>query len=217
MPERMGSHNVQLCYGRWGHLPDRPFRLLAFMALISMDEDDPPLFWQGREAMCIALGRMLPTAPAPTDTSPRAEQFRKQRRADFEAVKNAMRALFTVGVVEVHKECGPGQPTVYRLMLHAATGKAEPVERGRLSLPPTSKEPQEPQENTTSTQVGTSPAAVENNAAEDDEFGYAQAVEILQSLPDLGGEYMARVTDDRPLQERIISAARLCLSERNVS
>ena len=213
----MGSANVGLVYGRWGHLPDRSFRLLAYMALISMDEDDPPVFWQGRESLSMALGRMTPPAPAKGDTSERANQFKKARTADFEAVKSALRALFQEDVVRVAKECGPGSPTVYSLHLDAGTGKAEPVQRGRLSLPPTTKEPKDFNPNPNPTQVTNSPAPVDNSA-EGIEFGYAQAVEILQALPDLGGQYMTRAADiDGGLQAQIIAAAKLCISERNAS
>jgi len=228
----MGSANVGLVYGRWGHLPDRSFRLLAYMALISMDEDDPPVFWQGRESLSMALGRMTPPAPAKGDTSERANQFKKARTADFEAVKSALRALFQEDVVRVAKECGPGSPTVYSLHLDAgtgkaepvqrgrlslSTGKAEPVQRGRLSLPPTTKEPKDFNPNPNPTQVTNSPAPVDNSA-EGIEFGYAQAVEILQALPDLGGQYMTRAADiDGGLQAQIIAAAKLCISERNAS
>lgn len=228
----MGSANVGLAYARWGHLPDRPFRLLAFMALVSLDEDDPPMFYKGREAMAVALGRILPPAPAPTDFSDRAEQFRKARRADFEAVKNALRPLTKIGVVVCERESGPGQVAVYSLRLHAPTGKASPVEQGRPGLstgkvspveqgrpglPPSPIEPQEPKVSPTSSQVVTSPAAVENESQKD-EFGYAQAVEILQTLPDLGSEYMSHVADlDGGMQAQVVAAARIVLAERSAS
>jgi len=227
----MGSGNVGMVYARWGHLPDRPFRLLVFMALVSMDEDEPPMFYKGREAMGVALGRLIPPAPAPTDLSERAEQFRKERRADFEAVKNALRQLTKVGVVVCERESGPGQVAVYSLRLKAgmgkvspveqgrpglSTGKVSPVEQGRPGLPPSPIEHQEPKVSTTSTQVGTSPGAAANSESKNLELEYAKASEILSRLPDLGSEYLSRVPDG-PLRDQVIAAAALFQQERNAS
>ncbi len=35
----MGASNVAKCYTRWQHLPDRAFRALVYMALVSLDAD----------------------------------------------------------------------------------------------------------------------------------------------------------------------------------
>ena len=53
----MGAGNVGLVYARWGHLPHAPFRVLAYMALRTLDDGDPPRFWGGRESLAVALGR----------------------------------------------------------------------------------------------------------------------------------------------------------------
>ena len=52
----MGASHVSACYAQWSHLPDRPFRLLTYMALIAKDATPEPTFWGGRDAMCLALG-----------------------------------------------------------------------------------------------------------------------------------------------------------------
>lgn len=52
----MGAAHVSACYAQWSHLPDRPFRVLAYMALIAKDSTPEPTFWGGRDALCIALG-----------------------------------------------------------------------------------------------------------------------------------------------------------------
>ena len=54
----MGSQNARAVYARWGDLPDRPFRVLLFMALAAHDDDDPPTCWLGWQALAVGLGRL---------------------------------------------------------------------------------------------------------------------------------------------------------------
>ncbi len=228
----MGATNVQLAYARWSHLPDRAFRLLAFMCLVSMDGEDPPRFWQGRESMALALGRMVPDEPADSDVSARAEAFRKARRADFEAVKSALRDLRNSGVVVVHKPAARGRNAVYALHLLAATGKGEPVERGRVSLSTGKGEPvngvgqpyplgergeRGEDEETKSPQVVTSPAPSTTGQAET--MNYSAASRLLQTATaDLGAYWMSQVPDDVVGYEaRVLAAAQLFADSRGIS
>lgn len=210
----MGSELVRLAFARWNHLPDRAFRLLAFMALVTMDDDEAPAYWGGRESLAMALGRMTPAEPARSDSSARANEFRKARRADFEAVKAGIRELISAGVITCGQLPAPGRNAVYLLHLDARTGKAEPVERGRLTLstgqgepveqgrvtlPLTTKELQELQtQEPKSTQVTTSLVAL---------LEYEKAQEFLAALPDLGMEFIAAVDGEHSMQETVILAA----------
>lgn len=127
----MGSANVRAVFASWSFLDDKAFRLLAFMALITMDDDADMLYWGGREMLCAALGRMTPAAPAEADSSARAESARATREADFQAVKRGIRQLVKSGAVVLHKGEAIGRPAVYKLCLSASTG----LQRGSLSDP----------------------------------------------------------------------------------
>ena len=52
----MGAAHVSAVYAQWSHLPDRPFRLLAYMALIAKDATPEPAYWGGRDGLCLGLG-----------------------------------------------------------------------------------------------------------------------------------------------------------------
>lgn len=219
----MGAGNVALVYARWGHLPDRAFRLLGFMALISLDKDAQPMFWGGREALAGALGRQTPEEPAEGDMSPRAVQARKDRRADFEAVKSGMRTLVDNSVVEVSARARPGRNAQYLLRLDAAKGKADPAPKDRLILSMGKAEPVDgvgqpyprggrggiggPQEDNGGEQLA-SPRA---------KLGYPQAQKILQGLPDLGASYLAQIDDHDTLNDRVVAAAVRVLADRRAA
>lgn len=94
----MGAQLVSRVFVSWGHLPDRPFRLLAHMALVVKDAHPKPTYWGGRDAMAQALG---------LDPSPAAHQ----------SVKRAMRALVTAGAAEVAYYGHTGKRTEYLLTL----------------------------------------------------------------------------------------------------
>jgi hypothetical protein len=222
----MGAGSVALVYARWAHLPDRPFRLLVYMALVTLDDDDPPRYWAGRELLAAALGRIVPGEPDPADKTPRAEEFRRMRAADFQAVKNALRPLFNAGVVVVDATPGPRRNAVYRLTLGVSTGKVSPTEQGRPGLPtgkvspteqgrpglpPMRMDEEEEQGGTRSPEVTTSPDPVDNPTGET-ESAYSQAASILERLPDLGADLLSRVPTGT-LRERIITAAAIYLAQ----
>jgi hypothetical protein len=227
----MGIENVKLVYACWTHLPDRAFRLLVFMAMVSMDNGKPPTFWGGREQLSFALGRMTPEEPAPTDRSVRAETYRKARAADFQAVKVALAALTKAGVAVLENRPQPGRNAIYTLHLGSLMGKAQPTEQGRTILRTGYDQPTEmgydqptPEEeplrgSKVEDQVGLSRGAksplVTTSPA--DELDYAAAQSFFASWPDLGGEYMKRVDAVEGYQARVVAAANLARAERSAS
>src|SRR5574341_1281057 len=114
----MGAGNVGLVYGLWGHLPHAPFRVLAYMALRTLDDDDPPQFWGGRESLALALGRIVP--------KPEDEQSRRERKAAFEAVKEATSTLRRLGAIELVEAARPKRNAVYALNLHRRMVEVQP-------------------------------------------------------------------------------------------
>lgn len=104
----MGAGNVKLVYARWAGLPDLPFRVLAYMALVSKDEDSKPCFWGGWEALALAAGRTVPDrSDDPEDT--------KARRAALKAVNAATKTLIDRGAVRVKVVAAPGRNATYEL------------------------------------------------------------------------------------------------------
>lgn len=119
----MGARNVSAVFARWTHVPDPAFRVLVFMALVTYDHADPPVFWDGQEALAVGLGRMIPEEPAESDSSARADAARRQREADIRAVKRCLQVLTGVGVVKVHRRHAPGRHAEYALSLGADSGR----------------------------------------------------------------------------------------------
>ncbi|GAA2621980.1 hypothetical protein GCM10010411_67500 [Actinomadura fulvescens] len=107
----MGVGNIKLVYNRWRPLPNTSFRVLTWMALRSMDSDDPPLFWGGWEELALALGRDLP----PRDATDPAST--KERNKAYEAVKYAKKVLKRKGAITLVRDAGPGRPAAYALNL----------------------------------------------------------------------------------------------------
>lgn len=112
----MGAGNVKLVFARWGDLPGNAFRALIFMAVTSMDEDDPPLFWGGRESLAVALGRTVPDSDLDDDES------RLEREATFKAVKRTVQDLAKAGAITTVNVARPGRNAVYALNLSRKTG-----------------------------------------------------------------------------------------------
>jgi hypothetical protein len=232
----MGRENANLAYARWAHLSHVPFRLLVYMALRSIDDDNPPQFWGGREELAHALGRVVPPEPAKNDSSARAQQFRKQRAADFEAVKVALRPLAAVSVIVLSRRAGGGLPACYDLHLGIGQGKAGPTPEGRLSLPLRKAQPtpggrpdlpldggvggetlQQTVDQHTSTNINYSPKVSSSlaNPAEisETQMTYDIAAGILGKLPDLGQAYLARIAEIEGMRNRVIAAATLAITE----
>ena len=66
----MGAGLAQASYSLWGHLPDRPFRLLVHKSLVALDNDKRPKYFGGRDALVAALG--LPPQPTSNQMVSRA-------------------------------------------------------------------------------------------------------------------------------------------------
>ncbi|MEA5453589.1 hypothetical protein SPF06_02530 [Sinomonas sp. JGH33] len=52
----MGSGNVKKVFDDWSHLGHREKILLVYMALVSLDKDQPPVYWGGWEQAARAMG-----------------------------------------------------------------------------------------------------------------------------------------------------------------
>jgi hypothetical protein len=115
----MGAGNVKAVYGWWGHLPDRPFRLLAFMALTAKDDATPPTYWGGRESMAVGIGRDVPTGDD--------DAAAKERHATFEAVRWTVNKLIKAGAVERTRAASPGRTAEYALILRPAMTQTQSV------------------------------------------------------------------------------------------
>jgi hypothetical protein len=109
----MGARNVKRAYAAWGSLPDGPFRMLAYMALVSRDEDAQPRFYAGREALAYALGRSLTDAE-----SEEAEGLAAQRRA-YKAVDRMLASLKAAGAIYVIRSASRTHHAEYGLRLGA--------------------------------------------------------------------------------------------------
>lgn len=111
----MGAGNVKTIYGSWSAwrdsddnrrtLSDIAFRLLAYMALVTKDEDRPPLFWQGRESLAMAIGRAAPHTPA-----------------DWRAVDRALAELRDAGAIATDQHSSPYRNARYAITLLRPTG-----------------------------------------------------------------------------------------------
>lgn len=87
----MGAANAVRAYRAWGHLDDRPLRLLVYMALVARDGDAAPWYGQGHEALAMfALNR------TPDD-------------AGLRAVRRSLTPLFAAGALETVKRATYGK------------------------------------------------------------------------------------------------------------
>jgi hypothetical protein len=112
----MGASNVKAVYNNWGHLDPVAFRLLVYMALVSMDGDSP-VYWGGREELTSAIGRPLVD---PLDQS--AATTQRVRATSFRALRRALRLLTVAKVVEMTVTPAPGRHAEYALRLSMERG-----------------------------------------------------------------------------------------------
>jgi len=96
----MGRANVAAVCARWAQLPDRSWRLLAFMANLCRDDDPELVYYGGREALADVLG------------APHTEP-------GFRRVENAVGHLVRSGAIVVKRRAGNGRNAEYRLRLFA--------------------------------------------------------------------------------------------------
>lgn len=113
----MGAANIALAFMYWGHLGDRPFRVLTRMALISLDKDEPPKYFAGREDLAFALGREVPPEPDAHDESPEAQAARRERTSIFEIVRKAVKVLTDEGVIVSSGDARFNRQATYSLHL----------------------------------------------------------------------------------------------------
>lgn len=107
----MGAGNVKLAYARWYDLPDLPFRLLVYMALVSMDGDPVPSYWGGWESLALAAGRLVP------ERDDSDKDVTKVRRAALKAVATAAKVLLDRRAVRIKVAAAPGRNATYELNL----------------------------------------------------------------------------------------------------
>jgi len=107
----MGAGNVKHVYAYWRDLADGPFRVLAYMALVSLDDDDPPRFWGGRETLALATGRMV------ADKWTEDPDALAERRRAFKAVDRMLSVLTKAGAAWVISPAHTGRQAVYGLHL----------------------------------------------------------------------------------------------------
>ena len=101
----MGARHVAAAFAQWGSLPDRPFRLLAYMALVAKDSTAQPTYWGGRDGLCVGLG---------VAATPSGHRVARRAIADLEAA----------GAIE-RKYVGHGRKrSEYRLILTPSKGDA---------------------------------------------------------------------------------------------
>lgn len=132
----VGASNVKAVYGWWGHLPDQPFRLLAYMALVAKDDDSAPRFWAGRESLAIGLGRVAP-----------------HDETDFRAVNRALHKLRRAGAIELDQHSGPGRRANYLIHLQPRSQDTKrPLNTGHLVTEP--QDTRRPERGTSSDQTG---------------------------------------------------------------
>lgn len=98
----MGARNVSAVFTFWSHLDAGPFRVLAYMALVTKDDDDPPRYWGGWEALARALGRDLTSGT---------------KAAHQRSVVRAVAALRDARALETARSSGPSTRAEYTLCL----------------------------------------------------------------------------------------------------
>ncbi|QOC24385.1 hypothetical protein IC744_13960 [Microbacterium hominis] len=183
----MGVKLVKLTYVYAADIPLNPneFRLLAWMSMTALDDDETPRYFDSRESSALALGRRV------VDDGYGDEADQRERTAAFEAVKVAQRGLCAIGAIERVSTGRNGRRSEYAIRLDVLAsrrtaefmrrrakegsafhqGKGEPSAKGRASLPPgegrafpsgTTEEPQGTTAGTTTGNGTTSPGAVDN-------------------------------------------------------
>ena len=99
----MGARHVAAAFAQWGSLPDRPFRLLAYMALVAKDSTAQPTYWGGRDGLCVGLG---------VEATPSGHRVARRAIADLEEA----------GAIERKYVGHSRKRSEYRLVLTPAKG-----------------------------------------------------------------------------------------------
>lgn len=178
----MGAGNVKAVYANWGHLDDRPFRLLTFMAVTIPDANDPPLWYGGPEVMAVGLGIIL---PEPQEGDPKVTACRE---AAFRAVRRALKANTKAGALTLIRRSAPGRAPMWRANFTPATPDAQRP----LTASDDSPTPDAQRSEHRTLDVGT-PDAQRSNT------GRSASTSGVRGLQGLGEEEMAAVRTDLPV------------------
>lgn len=132
----MGVKLVKRAYAYRVDVPLHPneFALLGYMAATALDADNPPRYFDSREASALALGRRVPDQPDghPTKSPACPCPVCRARRAAFESVRVALRGLVSVGAIERIKVGRAGQRAEYALRLDVSRSRLTKEYRARL-------------------------------------------------------------------------------------
>ncbi|NUL43861.1 hypothetical protein F7P69_01415 [Cellulosimicrobium funkei] len=125
----MGARNVAKVFAFWKHLDHRQVRGLTFMANMSLDDDEPPVYFGGWESLSVALGKDPDASP---DSARKAatrviSELRKAGAVEASPAVNQSRARYalTLDPQETFKAVGKGRGV-----------KWERVPRGTVTVPP---------------------------------------------------------------------------------
>lgn len=101
--------------------------VLLLMAMHARDDDEVPRYFMQREATCVALGRMVPDAPARDD--PRAAAIVRERAAAFQRLKVVTGELVASGMLQRVKRGQRHQRAEYALTIPS------PLDAGTSDVP----------------------------------------------------------------------------------
>lgn len=146
----MGATNVRTAFTIWAAagLNHRTFRLLTYMALVSLDEarDDTPArrYWGGTTDLALAIGYTVPERPHDDDRSPDAVAARRAIKKAHDAVDTCLGELREAGAVRLVRKPSPGRTAAYELVLDlwTTTPARSPLRGERQSGTETSLPPQ---------------------------------------------------------------------------
>ena len=104
----------------WGELPDRPFRVLLYMAMRLPDAEESPRWYGSQDELAVAIG------DAAAVDGP-------QRKTVLRRVSTAVAALVDAGALDVLQRAAPGRRPVYelRVSMDQARYSRDRVIRGR--------------------------------------------------------------------------------------
>lgn len=123
----MGANYAEAVYEQYPELHHRAHRVMVRMALIVRDSDREPKYWAGWQVLAYAIGLDMPFA---WDTSPRAEQLRRNAQA---VVAKVVRELMDANAISSVRRGRLGVQAEYRLNLR-------PVDKSRYREPVDSRQ-----------------------------------------------------------------------------
>ena len=106
------------------------------MALVSLDKDDPPKYWGGRDSLAEAIGYDMPDAPEDGDQSPEAAEARLARARGQKAADKVIQALVQRGALLRLRSGNFRSHAVFALMFPASEVPPEGVATPNVEVPP---------------------------------------------------------------------------------